>query len=256
MSEQPSTPRRSVALAAAALIISVAAFAAAFYLYDGMALVESMLAGELFSPKPAVKPVVNTPEPASTEPTLTLPPGVTEDFALGMWRDQVGTQETILDLIEGDIESLRIVSVEQKGDESVLNAVVRYEDGASAAGIIVMQRYGGSWYVAFTEASLADPGPIRPTGPLPDIADVDVPLLNTMLAEQYKSRDVTGDFADGKVRQVDVTRITKGPDTATIELQLVEDQGTFPAKVIAIRSDVRGRSIWLLAKFTKLQERD
>lgn len=259
MSQQPGTPRRSVALAAAALIVSVAAFAAAFYVYDGMGVVNSLLSGSLFSASAPEQPVKrpSTPATSTIDPDgLALPSGVGQDFALGLWRDQADTQATITDLIEGRIDSMRIVDVERKGDESVLNAVVRYSDGATAAGIIVMQRLGGVWYLAYTEASLADSPSIRPTGELPKIGDIDTALLGTMLAEQYKSRQVTEDYALGNVKNVTVKGVTRGPDTATIELEMVEKQGVAQAQVVAIRSEVKGKPVWLLARFTKTKDTD
>lgn len=248
MSTQPGTSRLPVAFAAFFLVAAVAAFGASFYLLDGVSLVTEAV-GSLLSSGAAAggsRPATVTAEPAKLE----LPDGMPEEFALRLWQEQLDSQEMIGRLVSGEITSLKVDRVATKGDEAKLFVTVTLRDLPKASGVIGLKRYGGDWYIAGVTSTREGAAPSRPSD-LPSIDEVDIALLNTMIAENRKSQKVIGEYLAGIVREVHVEDITVGPKTATLEIEMDETHGEGYANLVAIQIEVNGELAWFLARFDK-----
>lgn len=266
MTQQSRTSRLPVALATMFLVLSTAAFAAAFYLYDGAAVatglyevaydwISSQLATQ--QPEPAVQ------EPTNPETELVLAPGMDEEFALRVWQEQVDSQPMIERLISGSVKSMRIRTVDVNRDTAVMDVEVTLADGTTGPGEIVLRKYDGDWYVATAtgKRTSGDPksmsstmGSAENTGeptPLPDVEDIDLALLNTVLEQQRLSQKVMEEYADGTVKEVVIQDVTAGPNTVTLDVLMKESHGTATAKIVAIRSKTDAEPTWFLARFTK-----
>lgn len=248
MTEEAKISRRSVAVAAGFLVLAVVAFAAAFFLFNGVDWVKPLMA--IVAPQPAQSPAVKKPAPTR----LVLPAGMTEEAALRLWQEQVDSQAMIEKLVGGEVASLKIDKVDKSGDEALLTVTVKMKDGSSAPGTIGMRQYAGKWYVAFAAGDRADDSAAKPgpgDTPLPSLSDVDIKLLSTMLAEQTKSQSVIEEYLAGIVKEVFIEDVKAGPQTATMNVEMDETHGDGYAKLVAIQSDNQGSPAWFLARFTK-----
>lgn len=243
MNQQPSTSHRSVAFAAFFLVLTLGLFAGAFYFLDGASYVADLIgtSGDT---------TATTPPTASEPQGLQLPDGMSQEFALRIWQEQVDSQEMIGRLVSGEIASLRIDRVEKSDDSATLHCTVRHKDGADVEGIIVVRRFGENWYVSYATAGRDGATP-PPTTPLPQASAVDTQLLSAIIAENIKSQDVLGEYLDGIVKEVFVDAINPGPSTTTLEIEMDETHGQGFANLVAIERDYKGQSMWFLASFTK-----
>lgn len=252
MTQQPSTSRAPVALWGLVLVLSLAVFAGAFWYLDGTSVVSGLFSQVMALIQPSDPSSSSARPAASIEPTLTLPAGMPEEFALRLWQEQLDSQATIRKLVDGQIVALTVKSVDVVGDEARLDSVVSFSDGTSASGVIGMRRFADNWYVAYADAGRGDaaaPGP--GSAPLPAIETVDVRLLNTILAQQVKSKDNLQEYVDGKVKKVTITGVKAGPNTATIKLDMDEDHEEAYADLVAIKQKVGSEDAWFLARFVK-----
>lgn len=244
MVEQQSTSRRTVWLAALAVVLAASAFGVAFYLFDGVTLVTELLAGEAGDP-PAV-----TQPPATPSDRLVLPQGMSEEFALRLWQEQIDSQELIGRLVEGDITRLDISKVASDTNEATLTVTVTLSDKTKVPGVIGLRKFGDEWYVAF--ASQRRDGKIaRPTSELPELEDIDIALLNTIFDQQQRSQEVISEYLGGIVTSLTLEDPTPGPNTVTLAVEMQETHGEGYARIVAIKSEKAGRPLWFLARFTK-----
>ncbi len=248
MSEQLSTSRRTVALATVVLILTIAAFGASFYYLDGAtvavdtyeslsALVTGLLEGE------------TTPAPVTTTPEeLILPDGMSEEFALRLWQEQIDSQEMIGRLVEGEVASLKIDKVTRSGSDTRLTVTVELKDGTNMTGTIGLRRVGDVDYVAYIAS---DPSRVPPKGGLPTLEEVDVALLNTMLSQNAQSQPVIDEYIDGTVKQVNLGQPALGPRTATLDIKMDETHGEGYARLVVVQSSVDGQDKWFITRFKK-----
>lgn len=272
MSKQNRNPKRSVALAAVFAIIAVLAFAALFWIYDGMAVVEEYLGigatstaggtdkppitpGRSSDPTESVEPTSSTGESpddsgsAGGATTLSLPEGMTEDFALRMWQEQLDSQRSIGRMADGDIERISIDDVNYTEDESKLKITAYLDGGGSAQGYITMRRMGEHWY--FTNLSgVAGERPYTESD-VPDVSDVDVDLVNVMLEQQAASGMVLEEYATGAVEEVIIDDITTGPGTKTLAIRMNETHEEGIADIVLVSKDIDGKTVWFITRFTK-----
>jgi len=254
MPTQPSTSRRPVALAAIFFVVTLCAFGAAFYLYDGAILVKDYIPSdlaELWTGAQAT-PVAGASSATNTRTVdgLVLPEGMPPEFALRLWQEQVDSQSTIARLAEGEVASLRVNDVTVRGDDAELAVTIAFNDGVTGDGVIGLRRFGDTWYVAFARANRGG-GLLSASEPLPSIDEVDIAVLNTIIAESQKSAANAREYVEGHVQSVKVEGVQKGRDTATIAVEMNEDHEHGYANIIAIRTEQEGNPMWFLARFTK-----
>lgn len=259
MNGQPSTSRKSVALATGFLLLSVIALGAVFYVLDGASAIQPIIdqVMALVSPQPSSSPVSN---PGTQTAKLVLPAGMTQEFALRLWQEQVDSQAMIEKLVEGEVASLKIDKVKKSGDQASLSVTVKMKDGTSAPGILLFRRFGDEWFVASatggrasTTGGQADSVSAGTGGStqLPELGDVDLDLLSTILSEQLKSQSVIDEYLAGIVKEVFIEDVQGGPQTATMKVEMDETHGDGYAKLVAIQSASDGSPAWFLARFIK-----
>jgi len=270
MTKQQDNPRRSVTLAVAFMVATIIAFAAAFYYLDGMSVVESLLGGEPPVDATASDSPAQPSSPASDATTdtvdgrLQLPAGMPEEFALRIWQEQIDSQANIAKLREGEVERLTITNTVQEGDTAVLDIEAEFTDGTSAPGELGMRRFGGVWYVAYVTGlrgestggaadSVARDSESGETS-LPPLEDVDVELLNTILAEQEKSAAVLEEYAAGVVRAVRIQDVVEGAGTVTLKIEMDETHEEGYGEIVLLTRVLDTGRHWFIAKFTKTQE--
>jgi|GEM_PF-2687960 len=274
MAKQQGNPKRSVALAAVFMVVAVGAFAAAFYYLDGMSVIDSLFNGEPVTNANASDSTsgdstsTQSANPATSgadDTELRLPPGMSEEFALRIWQEQIDSQVNIAKLIDGEIERLVIDSVEQDGDVATLAVSAEFTDGTSAPGELGMRLFGGNWYAAYItglrgaqtggSADSVSPGDSGPSDTdLPSLGDVDVPLLNEMLAQQASSAAVLEEYATGQVEAVRILDVVEGAGTYVLEIEMDETHETGRGKIVLISRVLDSGRHWFFAKFTKTQE--
>lgn len=251
--EKQSAPRRTIVLAALVVFLTAAAFVAAFYVFDGASVVSDGYASarryvEGWLEQDAAPSVPSTTTPSAT---LRLPPGMPEEFALRLWQEQVDSQDNITRLVEGEVAALDIDKVVVDGDDADLDVTATLKSGGSVSGVLRMKRFDDVWYVASLSGLDSDPSAAGRQTPLPSVDQVDVRLLNTLIAEHQKSAEITQEYIDGKVSRVAVDAIKQGVETTEISIAMSEDHEESSARLIAIRSSAKGAPIWFLARFVK-----
>jgi len=126
-----------------------------------------------------------------------------------------------------------------------------------------MRKIGGLWYFAYVSGMRdADTGGFAddtavgegepPETELPDIEDVDVAVLNTILKQQQDSAEVLEEYATGRVMSIRVEEVVPGSNTATLKIEMDEDHETGVGEVVAISKEIDGDTLWFIARFTKL----
>lgn len=250
MEKQQGTSRLAVVLSTLLLVVALAAFGGAFYYFDGMTLVGDLVA-DLTAPGGSSAPVSAPTTATASSKELVLPDGMPKEFALRLWAEQVESQRVMKRLVAGDVKTLKIVSVERKGDEAFLNSRITFRDGTVAPGVIAMRRYGDTWYVAWASSSREGEEAESIAAELPDPDTVDIALLNTIIAEQNKSSSITQEYVDGKVREITVGKVRPGPNTVTLAVEMDEDHENGYADIVVIKKQVAGEDAWFLARFNK-----
>lgn len=259
MSKQQDNPRPSVAVPVLIALIALAAFGYAFYAFDGVAIVSDLLG--LSAEGSATE---RTPGAVTAEPSeLQLPPGMAEEFALRLWQEQIDSQANIKRLVEGDITRIVIDDVAQGSDVATLSITAEFEDGTSAPGHMGMRKFGDVWYFEYvtgmrqgetggladdTSAGTGEP----PTGALPELADVDIPLLNTILQQQASSAAVLEEYATGVVADVRIDEVVPGTGNTTLKLVMNEDHEQGYGEIVVVSKEIDGEPTWFIARFTKV----
>lgn len=268
--------RSPVILAVLLFVLAAIALGAVFYFFDGASVVKAytgfdlagfdwfgLFASEEPEPGPGMPPgtTTATPDPSAG---LQLPQGVSEEFALRLWQEQIDSQENIEKLVNGEVKELKIGVSEYDAYEGLTQVVAVFDDGTSAPGELHMAKQGENWYVRYLSglrerdtggsADTVNTDGGEPETPLPDIEDVDVAVLNTMFAEQDKSQEVFQDYLQGNVQRVVIREVQMGAGTATILATMYEKDHTADAQIVAVVSDVGGEETWFLARFEKTAE--
>ncbi len=270
--------RSPVVLAVLLFVVAAMALGAAFFLFDGAAILKDYTGIDLsafdwfglFGTAPDPEPIVR-PAPPSTdvaaEPRLLLPEGVSQSYALRVWQEQIDSQANIVKLVNGEIGELRIQKSDSGPYTGKVGLTVVLTDGTSAQGELYMSKRGKNWYfeqISATrqakvgeddEAALGAEGE-NPATPLPAVEDVDVAVLSTIFLEQAKSQDVFADYLEGRIDRVVVRGVERGPGTATIRVRMHMGGATADGQIVAVSADVGGEPMWFLARFAKLTDTD
>lgn len=246
MTSRPGTNRGPIIIAGALLGVAATLFGAVFYLYDGVSVATELLSRITSSPVS-----VGKTEPASAAEVLRLPAGMSQEFALNVWQGQADSQRAIAPLAEGKVDRLEIEEVDIAGELAAVNGTLVFKDGVRAPGVIGLHRFDEVWYVAYVSTNRATTEAEQMQTPAPDLADVDVDLLNTIIAEQAKGKAISQDIVDGKIDVLSAGTVRKGPNTATIPLTMRVGDVRRPAELIAISSEYAGNAVWFLARFNE-----
>lgn len=261
MTEQQVNSRRHVLLAVLFFVVALAAFASAFYVYDGASLVREYLAdaswpfaaGDTGEGPGSSDDATSTPDAGAGSGELRLPEGMPEEFALRLWQEQIDSQDNIRRLVDGEVISVAINDVQERGDRAVLGVDVRFKDATAAKGTLEMVRFGDTWY--FARVTGLHPDAAVGDTPIPKVDDVDVGVLNTILEQHQGSSQVLQEYADGVITKVVVNDIVTGPGTARLTLEMEQ---THPhvgwGDLVMISKEIGGETVWFLARFTKTQD--
>ncbi len=252
MTKQKGNPKRSVAFATALMLVSLAAFGAAFYFLDGMALVEEYLGtGDGGSATGTGSSEATESAGRVSEDTLQLPAGMPEEFALRIWQEQVDSQANLSRLADGEVEHIKVSGTDLQEDVSTLSITASFRDGTSADGKLGFRKFGSVWYVAYVTGLREGDAGTAPTGPLPAVDDVDIGLLNAILVENEKSAPVSEEYATGIVEAIRIAGVVKGRNTATLKIEMNETHEEGYGDVILVTKDIGGKPYWFIARFTK-----
>lgn len=247
MAKQQSTSLNAVLLTGLLFVLSLVAFMAAFYFFDGPSVVSDLIGGN--------NPFATGERPASssdvTSSALSLPDGMDDRYALQLWQEQVDSQYMIGRLVNGDIKSLSITDVETSSAEATISISARVADGTTVSGILGFRRFGDAWYIAYVSRR-NDYRVMAESDELPDVSSIDVPLMNTILEQQGASQAVFKEYLAGGVYSIDLTGIRKGASTVSIDATMNENHGKGLARIVAIRRVHDGKTLWFLARFVKL----
>lgn len=264
MNQQQSTSRKRVLSAAVALLFALAAFSAAFYIFDGSALLEDLVGRITGVEEPSTVPTSQvTSGSAVPTGTAVLPePTMTQEFALRLWQEQVDSQATIGRLVEGDITRIDVESITTTTVDAQLGIRAFFADGSAASGVLGMRSFGDHWYFAYLSGtrSAEDTGlanTVRagtgepPEGALPVTSTVDFKMLNVILAQQKASSSILEEYPSGRVRSIDIGEPRRGLGTVTVPLTMREDHETATADLILIGQDIGGTTRWFITRFAK-----
>ena len=239
-------------VAFAVFLLLMALIAGAFYAFDGMALVQGLLAEMPFVGTSQGGPDTETAPPAGASSTaLELPDGMGQDFALRLWQEQVDSQANIARLVGGEITSVHVRDVSAQGNSAALGIAVTFADGSTTPGTLGLERFGDSWYVASVTALRADDEPDATPSALPSVEAVDVPLLNTLVSEQAANSDVTAHLVEGGIDTVFIDSVERGQGTATLDVTFGGPTGQSKGQLVAITTASGGEPLWFLARFSE-----
>lgn len=247
MGEQQSTSRLSIVLSGLAVVITAAAFTGAFYYFDGVSVVTGLLrASTGAQTQPGHRVSSATSETAPPRLGVDIP----TEFGLRLWQEQVDSQVMIGRLINGDFESMRVTRVESSSAEATLTLEIKLREGPRAKGVLGLRRFEDAWFVAFATLERNGRTP-RPSGPLPDVSEVDMAVLNTMFEQQYGGASVIEEYLNGGVKELTFEKPQRGPNTVTIDAAMHEVHGTGYAQVVAVEHSISGKPYWFLVRFKK-----
>lgn len=237
----------SVIIASATLVVAGAVLAWAWLAFDGTGLVAGLLDRQSLSqvvPPAAAKP--SQPEPVA----LSLPTGMPEAFALRLWQEQVESQRMIARLVEGEISSLEVTGVTTEGDHATVKVEVAETGGTRLPGTLGLRRFAERWYVADVSAG-SEAQQKSDDSPLPEVADLDIAALNTILTQHEAHSDLLDSLASGEVKRIIVKDATPGPNTATIALDIVSDGATRGGDLVVVRSESGQGAVWVIARLVE-----
>ncbi|TLM80134.1 MAG: hypothetical protein FDZ70_01985 [Actinobacteria bacterium] len=270
------TQKRSspVVLAFFLVVLSGASLAMAFYFLDGASLVSDALESDLADRVVALVEgwfgdgdtggggTGGSTTPTSTPGALDLPEGVSREFALRTWAEQVQSQVNIGKLLNGEVRELRFGSNSGDNYAEKMTMTVKFADGTSAPGELYLRKAGENWYVeglrgmrkAVMGGSADSVGRAESDPPLrlPDISQVDIGVLNTIFDQQAANQPVFEDYVAGNVTCVSIDGVVRGPRTATIAATMYEKDETVKAEIVAVSTTVSGEEQWFLARFRKV----
>ncbi len=247
MKARAQQTRWPVIIASVALIVAAAAFGAVFYYYDGMAVVAD-LRGQLAAWTSRATPA---PGPAGAADVLNLPKGMRDSFALGVWEEQIDSQSLIERMVEGEVVSLRIDDVRVEGRSATLTGEASFSDDTSAPGTIGLRKYGDIWYLAYISSRVGGDIAGGEKRDVASISDVDQQLLNTIMAEQAKGKEVTQGLVDGTITTIGFGEPKPGSNTVLIPLEMMSGAEKRYADLVAIRTQVEGDDMWFIARFNE-----
>jgi len=251
MSKQQASPNRAVIVASVVLVLAAGALATSLYYFDGVALISDFISGQFaqVSRGPETPSAVTTPDPQAVSSTeLELPEGMSEAFALRLWQEQVDSQKMIGYLVKGRMTNLLITAVNTEGDDSFLDVRASLSDGASVDGRIGLKRFDGAWYVvSVTGDRNAKPMQTK----LPTIDEVDITLLNTVVAEQFKSKAAIQEYVDGRIKSIQMSKPEPGANTVRIPITMDEDHKVALGDIVVVSYEDDGTNLWFVTRFTK-----
>lgn len=247
-------------VAAMLLVVAVAVgLGTAYYLLDGGAVVEDVLAGRLpwETPPSSEEPTGSVPATSTADPLAGLP----DDFIARVWQEQVESQESIGLLISGDVTALTVGSSTVEADEAALRVTAYFRDGTSADGAITFRRFGSEWFVLGAEgmrapgtaghaSAVAEAGSSS-EGPLPPMSEVDRTIVATIVTEQRESQSTIDEYLTGAVQRIDVTGVTDGPGTRTLKIRMTESHEISDAEIVCVASGRGDTTRWFIARFAK-----
>lgn len=175
---------------------------------------------------------------------LQLPKDVTLEAAEQMYAEQIASQSSIKELVEGRIEAFEITKRLVGVDEAELELRVIARDGVVRQGVMRVVKADGKWYFA----SITPAGMENVSVALP--ADYDVGVLNTILAEQTEHADAVSKIVDGTYRKVTVGEPLPGYRSTV--LPVIFTGGNVKAQtgeVTAIERIDGAKSQWFIASF-------
>jgi hypothetical protein len=235
----------AVGFASFFLVVSIGVFGVMFYYLDGVGLLRDLyddLRGR--SGSEITAPRRDAPESEQ----LVLPAGMSEEFALALWQAQMGSQEVIGRLANGDVSSLRVDSAVSDDESATLECTLFFEDDSDRPCVVTMRRFEDSWYLS-TIRTLDDQRAPLPSSPT--VEGVDFAMLSALVAGNADSQPVLRSLADGVVTEVFMEAVNAGPRSVTIEVEMEQEGGLGFANFVAIQGEPGGRTQWLLVLFEK-----
>jgi len=247
MRQRSGKTRRPVLIAGLGLIVAAAAFGAAFYYFDGATVVADLM-DQIASATSGATPA---PGPAGAASPLDLPKGMRDSFALGVWEEQIDSQSIIEQIIAGKVVSLRIDEAKLEGRKATVFGEVTFADETKAPGTIGLRKYGDTWYVAYLSSRTSPDVAGGEKRDVADLSEVDAQLLNTIMAEQAKGKQVTQGLVDGSITSMGFGAAKPGSNTVAIPLEIMSGAEKRYADLVAIRTQVDGDDMWFIARFNE-----
>lgn len=132
-----------------------------------------------------------------------------------MYREQVASQRMINALVDDQIASMGIGTARRQGNDATAPVLVRFRDGTSMSGTLVLRRYRSRWYVYSITAgpSPGDPSTMSAPG-------IPSSVVYTSVLQQTRNQSFAQGVLYGRFHQVGITKVTKNWNTATLRLRL------------------------------------
>jgi hypothetical protein len=241
------------ALVAFAVFLLVIALAAgALYAFDGLGTVQELIADIPYLGGSAPGGESATPPgAASTDAALVLPSGMSEEFALRLWQEQVDSQTNITRLVSGEVTAINVRDAAVDGDAATIGIGVTFADGSTAPGVLGLSRFDETWYVQSVTGLRSEDAPAMVPSALPGVDDVDVPVVNTLIAEQSNNSAVTSKLVSGGIETIFIDSVEQGQGTATLGVTFGGPGGQSGGQLVAIRTTSGGEQLWFLARFSE-----
>lgn len=179
--------------------------------------------------------------------TLQLPPGMPSKVAYDMYAEQLDAQESIAGLVDGDIAAFAVSKRIVNGSNAELQLDVRYRNGLVRKATMRLVKANNVWFVrTITRGS-------GTTEIVPSVANPDIGVINTILAEQIQSSSVGTKFVNGTYTNVVLGRPRAGyrstelPVTFSGGKRVKKKAGT----VTCISKTAAGTPAWFITGFTE-----
>jgi len=244
MSARGAQKRWPLYVAGFVLLVAVIAFGAVFVSMDGMSVVQGLIA-QFTSASQKATPA---PGPASAAEALDLPKGMPDSFALGVWEEQIDSQSIIRQMMDAEVASLDVDRVKVDGRRATIYADVTFANGTSAPGTIGLKKYGDVWYIGYISSRTSDDVAGGEKRDVAALKDVDGPLLQTVIAEQGKSSEITAGLVDGTITSMAFRPAQPGSNSTVIPLEMMFGAEKRYADLVAIRTKVDGDDMWFIAR--------
>lgn len=178
----------------------------------------------------------------STGTGVTPPTG---DQASRMFWEQVASQQQIGELVAGRIGSVSINAISKTASVATLGVTVRYTNGSSLSGTMVLRSYGGTWYFSSIQRSGG-------SGQLVHSIPADTAVVRTIVEETASNQYIPLGLINGGYKTCTISHVTSGSGTATLGVTLSGGSAARSAgQIVCISKNIAGAKYWFITSFQK-----
>ncbi len=211
------------------------------------------------------QPDVDAPvHTAAPKPSLNLPPGVSQTFAMRMYLEQIQSEDNFQRLVDGELSSISAEAVEKTEDGARVRITAHFADGSSGPGYLRLVKAKSGWYYASvagtndskeenfasavsdgdeSDVDQSDADAVAHSG----VTAFDSGVINAILSQSQKNSALAEDLVAGKVTEIVFGEPQHGAGTVTIPAAVKYRQGSDrTGQAVLISKQIDGRQLYFM----------